>query len=196
MSETETKPRSRAKQLADDEAARIEAEEAAAAAALAEGVEQPAEPDLEERDPQEVAKLLDALERSYVDGLIAALGPHFADLHPCPTCAEQQLGFVFDLPATGPDYRRSELTEACPDCGGWGDVLTGAKVERGMLDQCNTCGGKGFVFKLGTPPAAAVAPAAPAALPPLPPIGDGEPRDQWGRRSGHAHWGIPPDSIG
>jgi pyruvate/2-oxoglutarate dehydrogenase complex dihydrolipoamide acyltransferase (E2) component len=92
---------------------------------------------------------------------------------------------------TAPDYER------CPQCDGWGEVLTGAQKEISRAAPCNRCGGKGYMNVIapnvtqapnGTPPY----PGADLAFTPLP---QGV-KDAWGRPAGHVHWGIDPASVG
>jgi hypothetical protein len=96
-----------------------------------------------------------------------------------------------------PEYKTAPDYERCPQCDGWGDVLTGAQKEISRTAPCNLCGGKGFRNVVvpvhvaqpnGTPP-------YPGATLPFTPLPGGIP-DQWGRPAGHVHWGIDPANVG
>ena len=94
---------------------------------------------------------------------------------------------------TDPATVAAKDAEQCPDCEGWGDVLTGAKVERGKTIPCIKCGGKGYIAKtylVAAPaPPTVPYPGAEHEVVNAPPGGN---PDGWGRPAGHRHWGIDP----
>jgi DnaJ-class molecular chaperone len=62
------------------------------------------------------------------------------------------LGALGILPAPKPDdLQQAADTETCPECDGWGDVLTGAKVERGRIKPCSRCTGTGYIVHTNAP---------------------------------------------
>lgn len=160
---------------------------------------------------EESFKALAASEKSHRTRVANIMGADFGDVELCPLCATFTAGFVLPYAALtaeqslrdavrrlNGDAPQAELraakdSEACPDCDGWGDVLTGAKVERGRIGQCLKCGGKGFVGKtylvevphVPTQPF----PGAEHEVVGAPPGGN---PDGWGRPAGHRHWGIDP----
>jgi pyruvate/2-oxoglutarate dehydrogenase complex dihydrolipoamide acyltransferase (E2) component len=92
---------------------------------------------------------------------------------------------------TAPDYER------CPQCDGWGEVLTGAQKEISRTATCNRCGGKGYMNVIApnmtqAPNGQNAYPGAEVAYTPLP---QGIP-DAWNRPAGHIHWGIDPAQVG
>jgi hypothetical protein len=52
---------------------------------------------------------------------------------------------------TAADLQPASDTETCPECAGWGDVLTGAKVERGRIKPCSRCTGTGYIVNTSAP---------------------------------------------
>lgn len=71
----------------------------------------------------------------YLADVMAALGPE-AEVVPCGSCSGY--GFKpFELPA-------DPHTETCPDCQGWGEVLTGSNVAGQLKRACPTCQSKGW----------------------------------------------------
>lgn len=96
-----------------------------------------------------------------------------------------------------PEYETAADREECPDCKGWGEVLTGSKRRENRTGQCFRCNGTGFVTRqaevspLFTPPPVPVAAQPFGAGPP-----NGGPRDAWDRPMGHPHFGQPPATVG
>lgn len=186
---------------------------------------------------EESFKALAASEKSHRTRVANIMGSDFGDVELCPLCATFTAGFVLPYAALTADeglktaVRRlngdapqAELQQAkdaqqCPDCDGWGDVLTGAKVERGKQIPCIRCNGKGHISKLYVPDQqsgqAAAAPFVPGAVvspgttgygaggnDPWPdyttafiPMPSGVP-DQYSRPAGHPRWGAPETADG
>ena len=176
--------------------------------------DEPAEPEAVAIGPEEIQKAERARD-TYRKKIGAILGEDSV-AHECLLCAglgylpaipppgvtftivdsEDGPALLADEPRNEPPYKTSTTTETCPECDGYGNVLTGAKTEGGRLWQCSRCGGSGFVTKQGEQP---------TFIPSLQPTNsamnstptgtpDG-PTDQWGRPFGHQHWGVPPASI-
>lgn len=95
------------------------------------------------------------------------------------------------------EYKAAPDYERCPQCDGWGDVLTGAQKEISRTAPCNLCGGKGFRNVIVPVPVAQPngQPQYPGATVPFTPVAGGIP-DQWNRPAGHIHWGIDPANVG
>lgn len=79
-----------------------------------------------------------------------------------------------------PEYAQHPDTQRCETCNGLGDCKTGAQVERGRLEACPACAGRGFTYKVQQSPVVPInqgqapytplaAPAPPYTLPPPPP---------------------------
>jgi len=181
---------------------------------------EPEEPETEpEQEPEpsaefnftEQTKKLAASEKAHRTRVATIMGEDLNEVELCPLCATFTAGFVLPYAALtaeqslkdavrrlNGDAPQAELQPAkdaqkCPDCDGWGDVLTGAQIERGKTIPCIRCGGKGHISKLYVPdtPAATVDPYPGAGDPPVnPPPGGVE--DAWHRPAGHRHWGVDP----
>jgi hypothetical protein len=79
----------------------------------------------------------------------------------CPLCGSE-IPFP-EVPPLDPKVKR------CDDCNGWGNVLTGSRVDGHVWRDCPTCNGSGFVDKQGAAVPvlgnqAAHAPEAPGAV--------------------------------
>lgn len=143
-------------------------------------------------------------------------GPLLGDLAPCPLCQPQAPGFYLPhVPepeasqraayvaevltgASAPDYQDAKTVERCDDCDGWGVVRSGSRAPEHRTVPCPTCSGTGHKAKVAPPPSA---PAPPEWQPPPQPTAtDGAVQagavDQWGRPSGHPHFGILPALVG
>jgi len=111
-----------------------------------------AEPD----EPDPTSQALAEAHRAYLEAVMAALGPE-AELMPCPACS----GMGFNSVELPPD----EYHARCPDCDGWGNVLSGSRVESQRVLPCQGCNGSGHVPRLRE---VATVPAAPGQVPVLP----------------------------
>jgi len=163
----------------------------------------------------EQTKKLAASEKAHRTRVATIMGEDLNEVELCPLCATFTAGFVLPYAALSAelslkdavrrlngDSPQAELqpaknAEQCPDCEGWGDVLTGAKVERGKVIPCLKCNGKGHVSKTYLVEVPAVAappyPGADAVIVGAPPGGVS---DGYGRPAGHPHWGVDPATIG
>lgn len=74
----------------------------------------------------------------------------------CPACEGTGLDFTGGEPE--PELKASPDRERCPDCDGWGKVVTGSRVPTEEVLPCPTCQGAGHRVVLHVPPL----PAAPA----------------------------------
>jgi hypothetical protein len=106
-----------------------------------------------EPEPDPLAEARD----EYLGKVRAVLGDE-AEVVPCEHC--QGRGFnPLELPA-------DHYHERCPDCDGWGNVLSGSRVESQRVLPCNGCNGSGHRPLLH----AAEAPVVPPAQVPLAPV--------------------------
>lgn len=88
-----------------------------------------------EDDEFEQADPITVAHGRYLAEVIEAMGPEAA-IVPCGSC--NGYGFKpFELPA-------DPHTETCPDCQGWGEVLTGSSVAGQIKRACPTCKSKGW----------------------------------------------------
>jgi len=163
----------------------------------------------------EQTKKLAASEKAHRTRVATIMGEDLNEVELCPLCATFTAGFVLPYAALtaeqslkdavrrlNGDAPQAELqaakdAEQCPDCQGWGDVLTGAKVERGKTIPCVKCNGKGYVTKayIREVPAYTV-PPYPGADEKIVGAPPGGVSDGYGRPAGHPHWGVDPATIG
>lgn len=164
--------------------------------------------------PTEIAKAERAREAQRKK-LAGILGDAYV-AHECVLCTG--LGFLPELPPLGttltlvagedgpaimaePPPTEIPLLEApdktrCPECDGWGEVLSGSRTSHGMVTPCGKCSGNGWIIVARTEPLLAPLPAP--GVPPAPTNGPqsyGFGPDAWGRPEGHQHWGVPPSQI-
>ena len=143
------------------------------------------------------------------------MGEDLSEVELCPLCATFTAGFVLPYAAltadvslkdavrrlngdaAQPELQSAKNAQRCPDCDGWGDVLTGAQIERGRIIPCLKCNGTGHVAKLYVPDQPA------STSEPYPGSGEkivgappGGVSDGYGRPAGHPHWGVDPATIG
>ena len=140
-------------------------------------------------------------------------GPFLPELHPCPLCFTP--GFTVTVPAGAfdperrqavmvamgeppePPYRTAKDAVTCDDCDGWGLVLTGSKSANFVTKPCTRCTGSGWInppVQLAPPPV--IPPTFPGPVLAGVPYDPSLPTDQWGRPSGHPHYGIRPADVG
>ncbi len=174
---------------------------------------EPAPEPMSEKEFEAMARKMDAESQRHEKRVRELLGEQWTDWKECPLCPVP--GYVpaaaapeFDpmqrmavLAAMGdeaePDYRSNPNFEACPDCNGYGDVLTGSKRQTNRLQGCPRCAGLGYLDVripgqgVVTPQPVQAAPA-PTWTPPNP---DAQ-RDSWNRPQGHPHYGIDPQYAG
>lgn len=150
---------SRVKQLADDEADAVEAEESATPeAVLTEDALDDTAVDLTEDDGVSLEASLKAFEKEnarHADEVASIMGEDFEAMTPCENC--NGVGF---RPAD--PYKRDPSLQTCEACGGYGILVTGSLNPDKVVQPCVACGGNGFVTKL-TPAPAPVA-AAPVQM--------------------------------
>jgi len=129
------------------------------------------EPAADDEDPEFSAKLeqMDREARRHTKAVAKIMGADFEAFAPCPTCSSGVQGFApmgalgITPAATPADLKPASDTETCPECDGWGDVLTGAKVERGRIKPCSRCTGTGYIVQTSAP---TLPPANGSAQPP------------------------------
>ncbi len=179
------------------------------------------EPELEPEPPAQMTeqqaerefKKLEKLAETYLPKALAQIQLLGIPAVPCPLCTFPGLAIpreahevTSDVEAAvlgligkqaEPEYLVSDQYQACTACGGWGEVLTGAKKDISRTSICNVCGGKGYLMRTNVSPIVATTaqPPFPGAAVPFTPLPSGVP-DQWGRPAGHPHWGLDPASIG
>jgi hypothetical protein len=143
------------RRLADEEAARAEAEspepeQEGEEAETEEGQpEQAPEPDGSPEEAEQLARVAD-LEKAqtrYLRAVEKIIGPE--GMPPlCPVCQGTGLDFSGGQPE--PEYKDSPRDVTCPDCEGWGKVRTGSRVQGEEVQACPTCTGRGAVAKGAT----------------------------------------------
>jgi len=164
---------------------------------------------------EEATRKLAASEKSHRTRVATIMGEDLNEVEVCPLCATFTAGFVLPYAAltadvslkdavrrlngdaAQPELQSAKNAQRCPDCDGWGDVLTGAQIERGRIIPCLKCNGTGHVAKLYVPDQTA------ANTEPYPGSGEkivnpppGGVSDGYGRPAGHPHWGVDPATIG
>lgn len=193
---TTTRPRSRAKRLADDEAAAVEAaENAEPQGDPGEPTEAPTPP-TDELTVERAFELLSEENDRHGQAVAEIVGAEtFATMGVCPHCSGGPLGFLWAPEAAPAKLKQSPAHEPCPDCDALGELLTGSRREGNERRDCVTCNGRGYIDKTGLP-----SPAEPLPVVATPPVAStapnsGEPRDGWGRPSGHRDWGLDPAAV-
>lgn len=211
------------KELADDEAARVEAEqpeEPEQGEDEPEQDEEQPEPEPEEDPGSELAAQLHdkALTREHTrheNALAKLYGDAWVGYTMCPLCigegfmlpynagevVQEQWEAIMALSGRAPadDFIQDSEFERCDHCDGHGQTITGAALDATPIKMCGRCNGLGYRQKAPQLPtiiypAPAAAPAPPNPLTDFTP-GLGAP-DQWQRRPGHPHYGIAPDMVG
>lgn len=186
----------------DDDAPDVQPDEAPAA-------EAPQGKSQKEIDAQ-VTKL-ERASNTYTRKVAEILGDDLVDFVPSPLSLPFLFGFVFN-PANVPldegvlDATRRLIGEpvprpleqdpearTCPRCDGWGETLTGSKVNTKNTVRCRECQGRGWVGELAN-----ITPAQVAELHSVNVESnghDGEPaalEDSWGTPIGHPDYGKMP----
>jgi hypothetical protein len=153
------------KQLADEEAARVERELEEEAAR--QDAERPGTIDLDNLDPgepsEEQMEAMGAENERHLDALRSIMGPASGLFQECKHC--DGVGIA----PRGPEPKQYERYRQCPTCVGFGAVLTGAQETAQATVPCPGCGGRGFQERTETAqePATIVQPA-------------GQPEERWG----------------
>jgi hypothetical protein len=164
--------------------------------------------------PEEIAKAEKAIA-AHRKKLAGIFGPE-AVAHDCFACAG--MGFTPELPPDGMTFRvvyteaGAELVaespvpdtplreapdkEACPECDGIGQVLSGSRNPHARVVGCSKCSGNGWIVKAREPEPMTYSPE---------PVASGMPNggqasigtipDAWGRPAGHKYWGVPPADV-
>jgi hypothetical protein len=148
-------------------------------------------------------KLAGILGESYVAHeciFCAALGftPELPPVGAVLTIVETEEGVGYTAEPPPPEIPLLEAPdkERCPECDGWGEVLSGSRNSHGMVTPCSKCQGNGWVMVPRTePPAAHVPDAGFYQAPPVPIFSPSGAPDAWGRPSGHQHYGRAPADI-
>jgi hypothetical protein len=150
-----------------------------------------------------------------VKGMVKTLNEVLADeaqfLQPCPRCADDFPGLIWQpgvkgvLPETraavmismgedpDPTLKQDPRASTCDRCDGYGKVSTGSKVARQDKLECEECKGRGWVG----PRAATLPTPTPTAQPVVFDNADtnghdSPPTDPWGRVKGEPLYGVMP----
>jgi len=105
---------------------------------------------------------------------------------------EDGLAFEAQPPQTSAPLLQAPDKATCPECDGWGEVLSGSKAPHGAITPCSKCSGNGWVMVARDEPLAPPAPEYPGPSATVEALGV---PDAWGRPPGHQHWGVPPAMI-
>lgn len=134
------------KQMADEEANRVEAEEEEDTetpptdATTEDG--EPAVAPAPEGPTQEQYAALDREDKRHEQNLGRIMGADFSYFARCGSC--DGLGFYMPPPPQTIELKPSPDTIECEVCAGYGQVLTGAKAEAQPTTTCSRCGGVGW----------------------------------------------------
>lgn len=210
-------------ELAEEEAARVEAEAEAEPdedeqGEDEEGTSEPEQaPDAAVTDvtPERIAKIqkqIQGEDSRHEKRLREILGDLWEGREPCPLCLQE--GFVIQAPpdsfdpmqrimvlaAMGddgaPHLKEHPGLQRCEYCDGWGELTTGSKREGCKTEICPKCSAQGYVAK-DQPSNVAHFPPPPDMNAYMPPMSGPAPNaDPWGRQWGHQHWGLDPASVG
>lgn len=155
---------SNAAELAREEADRVEAEEAAAAA---DDATDDATDDAPEEPSSNVStdKALAAIAKEgdrHAAAVAKIMGDDFALVYPCPTCSEGIAGFTFEAPNNHGGLLPVDEFLTCDKCDGYGQVYTGARDSATWHTTCRKCAGQGYV-EVPLPVAQALPVAGPVA---------------------------------
>lgn len=172
----------------------------------------------ERMDEQKAAALVKALDREdkrHMKALETAYGSSWDEVSICPLCIGASVMVPMPHGAMPPEqfaavsafagqFAPPELLEdkrnvVCENCGGWGEVKIAGSQRDGLSLQCEPCLGRGYVPTTAVTnvvqmpplqiPVASLTPTA------IPSYGAPGPNDEWGRPTGHTHYGIPPAAV-
>ena len=170
-----------------------------------------AQASFDERAAEAGRKRIDRAVKSMVTTLNQVLADEAQYLQPCPRCADDFPGLIWQpgvkgvLPETraavmismgedpDPTLNPDPRANRCGVCDGWGKVATGSRVARQDKMECEECKGRGWVG----PRMATIAAAPAAPQPVLYDVSDtngheSPPTDPWGRVKGEPLYGIMP----
>ena len=165
----------------------------------------------DERAAEAGRKRIDRAVKRMVDTLTEVLAEESQFLEPCPRCADDFPGLIWQpsvkqvLPATraavmismgedpDPTLNPDPRANRCGTCDGWGKVATGSRVHRQDKLECTECAGRGWI---GPRAATLTANGSSYTTIELPPTSaDSEPSpatDPWGRVKGEPLYGVMP----
>lgn len=134
--------------------------------------------------PEKVAAAIEKEHARHLKELTRIMGA--APLFECEVC--NTLGYTLEPSMTQAGLLDAPDMTKCPECDGWGQVITGARQEAAPVWQCSKCGGNGWVTKPRelAPPATWPAPAAANG-----PVFNQPYIDIYGQPSA-----VPPDAYG
>ena len=177
----------------------------------AEDVVEQAQASFDERKAEAGRKRIDRNVANLVKALQEVLADEAQFLQPCPRCADDFPGLIWQpgvkgvLPETraavmismgedpDPTLNQDPRANRCGVCDGWGKVATGSRVARMDKMDCQECNGRGWVG----PRSAGLAQEQQAATPALYSVADtnghdSPPTDPWGRVKGEPLYGVMP----
>lgn len=144
---------SRAKQLADEEAARNEAQpdgggepDEGDGDGEPEGDDAPSDETAGEPSAERMRALDDEQVRHYM-AVQDIMGPFVAGFVACDECN----GVGLTQPV---EFKPHDRYKMCDTCNGLGNVLTGSRIETNATAPCPACQGRGYLEKLTVPPPA------------------------------------------
>jgi len=165
----------------------------------------------DERAAEAGRKRIDRAVKRMVDTLKEVLAEESQFLDPCPRCADDFPGLIWQpsvkqvLPQTraavmismgedpDPTLNPDPRANRCGTCDGWGKVATGSRVHRQDKLECTECAGRGWI---GPRAATLTANGSSYTTIELPPTSaDSEPSpatDPWGRVKGEPLYGVMP----
>ncbi len=171
-----------------------------------------AEETLSQKEIEAKIKKLEQASERYTKRVAEILGDDLADYFPTPLSEPFLFGFVVrpdlrPIPAevvdatklligepVPPPYKQAAGAHTCPDCDGWGSVLTGSKVAGKQTMTCRNCQGRGTVgdafnvtpadYQTGATPTVDFAEGHKEPL---------LPEDAWGTPLGHPDYGKMPN---
>jgi len=219
MSDEETETGTEAPAEQDEDAPITEEQVADAEQEDAPADETPDEPDVldqaqaqfDERAAEAGRKRIDRAVKKMVDTLNEVLAEESQFLEPCPRCADDFPGLIWQpsvkgvLPATraavmistgedpDPTLNPDPRANRCGTCDGWGKVATGSRVARQEKLECTECAGRGWIGPRAATLTANGSSYTAIELPPTSADSDPSPAtDPWGRVKGEPLYGVMP----
>lgn len=182
-----------------------------------EGPDDPGQEDTEEPSPASDPEAWAKLERSangWRRRVSEVLGEDALELSYCPLCPENLPGYVLPVPPDDetkaqimawlnpvelPEMRQGTGLQACDECNGYGNVLTGSPIPEKSTNLCAKCHGNGWTDPTARSSWDAVNPppqptTITPAYTPAAATGTWSPpaTDNWGRPFGNPNYGRDP----
>ena len=176
-----------------------------------ENVVEDAQEAFDERKKEAGRKRIERAVASMVKTLNDVLADESAYLQPCPRCADDFPGLIWQpaikqvLPETraavmvsmgedpDPTLNQDPRASRCDRCDGWGRVSTGSRVHRQDKLECTECKGRGWIGPRAAELPSSTVQIAPVLLDHADTNGEAPPQtDPWGRVKGEALYGVMP----